>query len=95
MEDSLGSEYLENKPLDLEELFNDTERKCPLIGLISTGSDPCMQVEALSRTKEQEYFQISMGQGQEERARKAITEAILKGHWLMLQNCHLAIRSVV
>ena len=91
VEDSLGSEYLENKPLDLEELFNDTERKCPLIGLISTGSDPCMQVEALSRTKEQEYFQISMGQGQEERARKAITEAILKGHWLMLQNCHLSL----
>ena len=37
------------------------------------------------------YHQISMGQGQEERARKAITTAILKGHWLMLQNCHLCL----
>ena len=40
---------------------------------------------------EQEYHQISMGQGQEDRARKAITSAILKGHWLMLQNCHLCL----
>jgi hypothetical protein len=26
-----------------------------------------------------------MGQGQEDSARKMITEAILNGHWLMLQ----------
>jgi hypothetical protein len=32
-----------------------------------------------------------MGQGQEESARKMITEAILNGHWLMLQNCHLSL----
>ena len=91
IEDSLGGDFLEHKSLDLDELVNETERKCPLIGLISVGSDPCGQVEALAGTKEQGYVQISMGQGQEERARKAITEAILKGHWLMLQNCHLSL----
>jgi hypothetical protein len=32
-----------------------------------------------------------MGQGQEESARKMITEGILNGHWLMLQNCHLSL----
>ena len=87
MEDSL----LEQKSLDLTELVEETERKCPLVGLISTGSDPCGLVEALARAREQEYHQISMGQGQEDRARKAITSAILKGHWLMLQNCHLCL----
>ena len=91
IEDSLGSDFLEHKSLDLDALVNETERKCPLIGLISVGSDPCGQVEALAGTKEQAYVQISMGQGQEERARKAITEAILKGNWLMLQNCHLSL----
>ena len=33
----------------------------------------------------QEYRQLAMGQGQEDAARKMITEAILNGHWLMLQ----------
>ena len=39
----------------------------------------------------QEYRQLAMGQGQEDAARKMITEAILNGHWLMLQNCHLCL----
>ena len=38
-----------------------------------------------------EYRQLAMGQGQEDSARKMITEAILNGHWLMLQNCHLCL----
>ena len=91
VEESLGRDFLEHRSLDLEELVNDTERKCPLVALISTGSDPCGQVEALARSREQEYHQISMGQGQEERARKNITDAILRGTWLMLQNCHLSL----
>ena len=91
VEDSLGAEFLDSRSLDLTELVEETERKCPLVALISTGSDPCGLVESLARSREQEYHQISMGQGQEDRARKAITSAILKGHWLMLQNCHLCL----
>jgi dynein heavy chain len=32
-----------------------------------------------------------MDQGQEDSARKMITEAVLSGHWLMLQNCRLCL----
>ena len=35
--DTLGPEYLDSKGLDLAELVEETERKCPLVGLISTG----------------------------------------------------------
>jgi hypothetical protein len=38
------------------------EKKAPLICLLTTGSDPCSQVEALARGAEKEYRQISMGQ---------------------------------
>ena len=108
--------------LDLEELVQEEEKKAPLICLLTTGSDPCSQVEGMARAAETEYRQISMGQvgfldfgggltgfvhqGQEDSARKMITEAILNGHWLMLQvsgtmdifakkfssqNCHLCL----
>ena len=62
VEDSLGPEFLESRNLDLAELVEETERKCPLVALISTGSDPCGLVESLARGREQEYHQISMGQ---------------------------------
>ena len=89
--DSLGVEFLDHKVLDLEELVQEEEKKAPLICLLSTGSDPCSQIESMARLAETEYRQISMGQGQEDSARKMITEAILNGHWLMLQNCHLCL----
>ena len=99
--------------------MQEEEKKAPLICLLTTGSDPCSQVEGMARAAETEYRQISMGQvfffrfwwlvvgksgwdrlvvgfldfgltgfvhqGQEDSARKMITEAILNGHWLMLQ----------
>ena len=58
VEDSLGRDYLEHKSLDLTELVEDTERKCPLVGLISTGSDPCGLVESMARSREQEDHQV-------------------------------------
>ena len=33
---------------------------------------------------------LSMGQGQEEAARAMLLDGLQKGHWVMLQNCHLS-----
>jgi dynein heavy chain len=34
---------------------------------------------------------VSMGQGQEELARQLISDAVVAGSWLLLQNCHLCL----
>ena len=39
----------------------------------------------------QEMHQLSLGQGQEEAARKMLQDSISQGHWLLLQNCHLSL----
>ena len=91
IQQSLGPKFLEGTVLDLENLVDETDSQTPLICLLSTGSDPCYQIDTIARNKMQEYRQIAMGQGQEEIARKMITDAILNGHWLMLQNCHLCL----
>ena len=88
---SLGSTFLESLNLHLEKLTEEVNSITPLICLLSAGSDPSCQIEVIAREKMQEYRQIAMGQGQEEFARKMMTDALLNGHWLMLQNCHLTV----
>lgn len=43
----------------------------------------------------EKLYTISLGQGQGPLAENAIREAIDKGTWVLLQNCHLAVRLVV
>ena len=54
--------HILHQVLDLEELVQEEEKKAPLICLLTTGSDPCSQVEGMARAAETEYRQISMGQ---------------------------------
>lgn len=35
---------------------------------------------------------LAMGQGQEKAALQMLDTAISRGHWLMLQNCHLLVK---
>ena len=53
----------------------------------SSSSDNPMvkQIEAIAKLRCQEMRQLSMGQGQEEAARKLLTDSIVLGHWLLLQ----------
>ena len=91
VQQSLGSFALEEVVVSLESLVEEADCHTPLVCLLSTGSDPCTQIETIARNRMQEYRQISMGQGQEELARRMITDAVLNGSWLMLQNCQLCL----
>ena len=56
--------------LDLEAMLDESDNRVPLICLLSTGSDPTPQIEAMAKSRMQELHQLSLGQGQEEAARK-------------------------
>ena len=89
--DSLGSDFLESAVLDIEAMIEECDNKVPLICLLSTGSDPSGQIEAIAKGRAQEYRSLALGQGQEETARKMIAESRRNGYWMMLQNCHLCL----
>ncbi|KAI9141404.1 dynein heavy chain and region D6 of dynein motor-domain-containing protein [Paraphysoderma sedebokerense] len=89
--EALGSKFAESQILDLDALLGESDNRTPMICLLSTGSDPSSDIEALSKKYKVDIKAISMGQGQEIHARKFLQMYMTNGGWLLLQNCHLGI----
>ncbi|XP_072567808.1 dynein axonemal heavy chain 5 [Paramormyrops kingsleyae] len=89
--DSLGSRYAEGVVLDMEALWAESDIRTPMVCLLSMGSDPTENIERLAKTKNVQCRAISMGQGQEVHARRLLTQSMVEGGWLLLQNCHLGL----
>ncbi|KAI9150964.1 hypothetical protein H9P43_009579 [Blastocladiella emersonii ATCC 22665] len=89
--ESLGVKFAESQVLDLDALLCESDNRTPMVCLLSTGSDPSSDIEALSKKYKVDIKAISMGQGQEIHARKWLQQFLTNGGWLLLQNCHLGI----
>ena len=66
----------------------------PIFFILSAGSDPVSEVEALGQkegftSQKNNYFNISLGQGQDLIANPRLDMAYREGCWVMLQNVHL------
>lgn len=57
--------------------------------MLSPGADPRNDIISKKEELEINLFEESLGQGSEEKAEEAIKTAIVKGTWVLLQNCHL------
>ncbi|CAF0971632.1 unnamed protein product [Didymodactylos carnosus] len=89
--ENLGSKYSEPSVLNLETMWEESDYKTPLLGLLSSGADPTSNIQALAKKKGLETFVVSMGQGQEILARRVLQQSIANGGWAIFQNCHLGL----
>ena len=89
--DSIGDKFAEGVILDLERMWNESENRTPMVCLLTMGSDPTSNIEALAKKHKIECRAISMGQGQEIHARRIIKQCMEQGGWTLLQNCHLSL----
>lgn len=89
---TLGREFTESKGISLHSVFQDTSSVTPLIFVLSTGSDPMNALQKFAQEKEfaAKLHSISLGQGQGAVAESLIKKGCSLGHWIFLQNCHLA-----
>ncbi|UPR05068.1 heavy chain of dynein [Chloropicon primus] len=92
VESSMGRKFTEPPTFDLELSYNESSCICPLIFVLSIGSDPTAALlkYAEDRDMASKLSVISMGQGQGPKAAKLIEQGIESGGWVLLQNCHLA-----
>jgi dynein heavy chain len=69
----------------------DSDKKTPVIFVLSQGADPTLQLIKFSEAKsyKDRFTYISLGQGQEKKAKNLIEQGQRAGNWVLLQNCHL------
>lgn len=90
---TLGSRFTEvTANSSLTALYADTSNIVPLIFILSTGSDPMAAFIRFTREMQftDKFHSISLGQGQGPVAESLIEVGRTLGHWVFLQNCHLA-----
>ena len=87
----MGVKYSDPVTDTVESVYKEMEAIIPVIYLLSAGADPTDSIEILARKKRKLIECVSMGEGQDIVALKAIQSGILNGSWVLLQNCHLGL----
>ncbi|XP_051851510.1 dynein axonemal heavy chain 9 [Antechinus flavipes] len=94
VEEKLGSKYVAGRALDFSISFEESGPAVPMFFILSQGVDPLKDVEKEGKKlgytfNNQNFHNVSLGQGQEVVAETALDLAAKNGHWVILQNIHL------
>uniref|UniRef100_A0A3Q2SZQ2 Dynein axonemal heavy chain 9 n=1 Tax=Fundulus heteroclitus TaxID=8078 RepID=A0A3Q2SZQ2_FUNHE len=97
VEEKLGSEYVMGRSLDFALSFEESSAATPMFFILSPGVDPLKDVEKHGKKMDytfdnNNFHNVSLGQGQEVVAEQALELAAREGHWVILQNIHLVAR---
>jgi len=88
----MGPAYVEPVTDTIEMVYDSMSPDVPVIFLLSRGADPTESIETLCRKKKLPApAVISLGEGQEPVAFKAINAGVVNGTWVLLQNCELGL----
>jgi dynein heavy chain len=90
----MGTKFIEPPPFNLRECYSDSKASTPLIFVLTPGAAPMVELQKLAEEEGMggnKLRAISLGQGQEPIAERAIQDGQDKGTWVCLQNCHLCI----
>lgn len=75
----------------MDTVYKDSTKTIPVIFILAPGKDPRSQLETLAQQYNRELKNVSLGKGQEAKARSEIITGSQMGHWLFLANCHLSL----
>lgn len=95
--DKIGKFFVSDQAVDISVSFLNSSPTTPLFFILSPGVDPIKSVEDLGRKMGYTYdkgnfFNVSLGQGQEIVADRALDKCFAEGGWALLSNIHLVER---
>lgn len=96
----MGPKYVENRTMEFSKSFEETSSTTPIFFILSPGVNPLKDVEALGKimgftADDGNFHNVSLGQGQEVVAEQAMDEALVKGHWVVLQVCFMCLPNFI
>jgi len=89
----MGRRFIISPAMDLSTCYKDSTCCIPIVFVLSMGSAPMEMLLQIAEEKNmggKKLFSVSLGQGQGPIAAAGIQEAVDKGTWVCLQNCHLS-----
>ncbi|RXM32245.1 Dynein heavy chain 11, axonemal [Acipenser ruthenus] len=94
VEENIGSKYVEGARMEFAKSYEESSPATPVFFILSAGVNPLKDVESLGKKLGftidlGKLHNVSLGQGQEVVAEKALEKASHEGHWVILQNVHL------
>lgn len=92
--DTMGVEFVTPPVINFKHIYEQTTTLTPVCFILSPGSDPTgdlMKLAEQYQMREERFFFISLGQGQEKTAMTLLENALENGSWLFLQNGHLLV----
>jgi dynein heavy chain len=92
VERTLGLDFLESEPANINNAYQDSGPTTPIVFILSAGTDPAADISHFAGISgaSDRLKSLSLGQGQGTRATEMIENGRIEGHWVLLQNCHLA-----
>ena len=79
-------------PPQYDKIFDQTNCNSPVVFILSPGADPLSDVTKLGELKGftgNKFKPLALGQGMGGQAIEFLKTGAQRGHWVMLQNCHL------
>lgn len=92
IEAMLGHEFTKPETDKIEEVYDESSNRIPVLYLLSSGADPTSAIDELGKRKRKTHIEkVSMGEGQEKIAWEAMKASFISGNWVVLYNCHLGL----
>lgn len=94
IEEKLGAKYITARTVEFAKSYEESSNSTPIFFILSPGVNPLKDVEALGKKlgftfDSGTFHNISLGQGQEVVAERAMDQSAELGQWVILQNIHL------
>jgi len=88
----LNEKYVQPPVLDYEKIYQQSTASVPVVFILSPGADPDSAIQRLAVDHGMtglKFKFMALGQGQGPLAANMLDTGIQRGHWVLLQNCHL------
>lgn len=85
IKEMLGKQYTEPVNDAIEQIWEESNNREPVLFLLSAGADPTQLIEDFAKKKKKGTCErISMGEGMDVPAREAMKAAFVNGTWVIL-----------